>query len=158
MRFGRSPEPNEVQLVAELESSRGQLIRVEAESATAIGNARGEVTKAQGRLDTFRRALVRDHADVWRNHAAELRRRAEDAGDETVVVPVRKFLGQGDSGAEPTLRYRRVVLAEEAAAADGKAAWLDGYLARGDALTSQDLAVLVSQLEPLPQAEAIVAA
>lgn len=67
-----------------------------------------------------------------------------------MVVPVRRFLGQGDSDAEPQLRYRRVVLSEEAAAADGRAAWLDGYLLRGNALDSESLARLVGELEPLP--------
>jgi hypothetical protein len=98
--------------------------------------------------------LVRDHADVWRNHAVELRRQAEGCGDETVVVAVRRFLGEGDSDAEPQLRYKRVVLAEDAAAADGLMGWahLEGYLARGDALAGESLALLVTQLEPLPEA------
>ena len=67
-------------------------------------------------------------------------------------------LGQGDSDAAPQLRYKRVVLAEQAIAADAKADWVAGYLARGDALTSDDLATLVSQLEPLPEAAETVAA
>jgi hypothetical protein len=58
-------------------------------------------------------------------------------------------LRDGDS-VEPQLRYRRVVLLEEAAAADQKASWLDGYLLRGDALDSESLARLFGELEPLP--------
>jgi hypothetical protein len=72
---------------------------------------------------------------------------------------VQRFGGQGASvEAEPQLRYKRAVLLEQAAAADQRASWIEGYLARGDALTSQDLATLASQLEPLPQAAETVAA
>jgi hypothetical protein len=51
---------------------------------------------------------------------------------------------------QPELRYRRVVLLEEAAAADQKASWLDRYLLRGDGLDSATLARLVGELKPLP--------
>ena len=158
MRFGSSPEAGEVQLVAELENARSNLLRTESEASAAVAAARGQVTAAQSRVDEFRIGLVREHAQAWRAYAEELRRQADDCGDETVIVPVDRFGGHGDSvEAEPQLRYRRVVLAEEAAAADGKAAWLEGYLLRGHALTSQDLAVLVSQLKPLLQADAVAA-
>jgi hypothetical protein len=50
----------------------------------ASGNARGNVTVAQSRLDAFRRDLVGQHAQAWREHAERLRAQAEDAGDETV--------------------------------------------------------------------------
>ena len=40
---------------------------------------------------------------------------------------------------------------EEAAAADGRAAWLDGFLARGDGLDSALSAPVVVELEPLPE-------
>lgn len=44
------------------------------------------------------------------------------------------------------------MLADEAAAADARADWLNGHLLRGDNLDSQALAQLASQLEPLPEA------
>lgn len=89
----------------------------------------------------------------WRVHAQRLRQDAKDAGDATVIVPVHRVGGQGDlEDAEPQLCYKRVVLAEQAIAADQRAAWLDGYLARGSALTSQDLAGLVAELPGLPEA------
>jgi hypothetical protein len=45
----------------------------------------------------------------------------------------------------------RTALLEEAAAADGRAAWLDGFLARGDGLDSALSAPVVVELEPLPE-------
>lgn len=60
--------------------------------------------------------------------------------------------------AEPRLAFVRNVLADEAAQADARAAHLEGYLLRGDALGGESLAVLVSQLEPLPEAAETVAA
>jgi hypothetical protein len=54
---------------------------------------------------------------------------------------------------EPRREFTRNVLGDEAARADGRADWPDGYLQRGDAL-----AVLVGQLEPLPEAAETVAA
>jgi hypothetical protein len=49
------------------------------------------------------------------------------------------------------------VLLEEAAAADGRADWLDGYLLRGDALDSQTLSGLDAEMV-LPEAAETVAA
>jgi hypothetical protein len=45
----------------------------------------------------------------------------------------------------------RTALLAEAAAADGRAAWLDGFLARGDGLDSALSAPVVVELEPLPE-------
>jgi hypothetical protein len=159
MKFGRSPAAGEPALIAALESARSELLRIEGEAAAMVAAARTQVVAAQSRVDEFRVGLVREHAAAWREHAQRLREQAEGVGDETVVVPVRRFGGQGDLvEAEPQLRYRRAVLLEQSDAAAQHASWLDGYLQRGVALTSQDLAVLVSQLEPLPEAAETVAA
>jgi hypothetical protein len=105
-----------------------------------------------------RRGLVREYAEAWRRHAEDCRRRAADAGDETVVVPTVRSGGPEGAVETPELRYKRVVLAEQAAAADGRADWLSGYLQRGDQLAGESLATLVGQLGELPQAAETVAA
>jgi hypothetical protein len=63
-----------------------------------------------------------------------------------------------DDATEPKLVFVRNQLTAEADQADARAAWLDGYLQRGDALAGDVLAVLVGQLEPLPEAAETVAA
>jgi hypothetical protein len=155
--FGRSPAEGEPELVAGLESARGELLRVEAEASAAVAAARGNVAVAQSRVDELRRGLVEEYSRAWRVHAEQLRQEAEDAGDETLTVPVVRYGGPDGAVETPELRYRRVVLAEEAAAADQKASWLDGYLARGDALDSQTLSGLVAEMV-LPEAAETVAA
>jgi hypothetical protein len=150
MKFGRLPGPGEVQLVADLETAREALLRSEREASAAVAAARGQVAAAQSRVDEFRVRLVREHAAAWRERAQRLRREAEDAGDSTIVVPVRTVGGLDGDSVEPQLRYRRAVLLESAGQADRRSTWIDGDLARGDALDSQALAALVSQLDPLP--------
>jgi hypothetical protein len=152
---GRLPEPNEVALVAELERARSALVRTEQEAATAIGNARGKVGMAQAALDIFRRDLVERHVAAWRAHAEDVRRRAAESGDETVVTTVVVQGGLDGDRTEPRLAFVRNILGDEAAAAERYADWLQGYLARGENLTSQDLGTLVGQLEPLPEAELV---
>jgi hypothetical protein len=59
---------------------------------------------------------------------------------------------------EPRLEFTRNVLSDDAAQADARVAHLEGYLARADVLAGESLALLVSQLEPLPKAAETVAA
>ena len=94
---------------------------------------------------------------AWRQHAEELRRRAAEAGDDTTVVTVHVFRPDG-ARTEPRLEYLRNTLSDEAARADGTAAQLEGRLSAGDELNSgESLALLVSQLEPLPESAALTA-
>jgi hypothetical protein len=86
--------------------------------------------------------------------SARCRARAAAVGDETTVVSVMVQGGLDGARMEPRLEFTRNVLADEAARAHGRADWLNGYLARGDALSGESLAVLLTQLEPLP-AEAV---
>ena len=109
---------------------------------------------AQSHVYEFRIGLVREHANAWRQHAEELRRQAAEAGDATQVVSVAVQGGSDGARMEPRLEFTRNVLADEAARADGRADWLNGYLARGDALSGESLAILLTQLQPLP-AEAL---
>ena len=68
-------------------------------------------------------------------HAAALREQAAArAGDEITVATAAVQGGCDGARMEPRDR-------------------LDGYLARGDALGGEPLAVLVSQMEPLPKEE-----
>jgi hypothetical protein len=77
----------------------------------------------------------------------------------------RALLAGGNAGGELEPHYVvwskqtsvRTALLEEAAAAEGRAAWLDGYLARDDGLDSASLARLVGELEPLPESAHLVA-
>jgi hypothetical protein len=78
-----------------------------------------------------------------------LREQAAAAGDETTVVSVTVSGGLDGPRVEPRLEYLRNTLADEAAAADAKADWLDSYLLRGDGLDSASLARLVGELEPM---------
>jgi hypothetical protein len=158
MRFGRSPAEGEPQLVAELTNARDRLVQVQRAAEIELAAARAEVVKAQGAVDKFRVGLVREHADAWRGHAEDWRRRAAAAGDETTVVSVAVQGGLDGTRMEPRLQFTRNVLSDEADAADQRAEWLDGYLQRGDALQGDALAVLVGQLEPLPEAAETVAA
>jgi hypothetical protein len=144
-----------VELVAALEHSRTELVETERVASAAVAAARGRVAAAQSRVDELRVGFVREHAQILREHSQTLRERAAAAGDETEVVSVVRFVGPGNAVEEPQLRFRRVILAEQAAAADGRADWLDGYLQRGDALRGESLATLVGQLEPLPEALAV---
>jgi hypothetical protein len=150
VKFGRAPEEGEPELVAALEMARGELIRVEGEAATAVGDARSSVTLAQSRLDVFRRDLIRSHAAEWRRHAERLRLRAAESGDETTVVSVMVQGGVDGARMEPRLEFTRNVLADQAARADATASHLEGRLLAGDALAGESLALLVTQLEPLP--------
>ena len=147
-----------VELVAELESARSELVRIEREASAAVAAARSRVVVAQSRVDVFRRDLVAQHATAWRRHTVVLRERAVEAGDATQVVSVAVSGGLEGSRMEPRLTFVRNVLSDEAAAADRQADWLSGYLLRGDQLAGSDLERLVSQLEPLPEAAETVAA
>jgi hypothetical protein len=133
MRFGRAPEAGEPELVAALETARHSLLEVEREAAESVAAARTRVVAAQGRVDEFRVCLVREHAAAWRAHAEDLRRRAAESGDETMVVPVAVQGGLDGARMEPRLQFTRNVLSDEADAADQRADWLSGYLQCGDA-------------------------
>jgi hypothetical protein len=110
-----------------------------------VAAARTRVVAAQSQVDEFRIGLVCEHAAAWREHAARVREGAAAAGDETTVVSVAVQGNLDGASVEPQLRYKRVVLAEEAAQAEARAAHLQGYLQRGDALAGESLAVLVGQ-------------
>jgi len=56
------------------------------------------------------------------------------------------------------LEFKENVLNDQADRADATASHLQDYLNRGAGLTSEALATLVGQLEPLPQAAETVAA
>jgi hypothetical protein len=56
------------------------------------------------------------------------------------------------------LEFKRNVLLAEAYQAAARADWLNGYLQRGDNLTSQASEQLSGGLEPLPEAVKAVAA
>jgi hypothetical protein len=154
VNFLRRVEPDEPALIAALETARSSLLRTEAEAATLVGNARAEVVKAQSVLDAYRRAVVEKHAQIWRLHAEDLRRQAEEAGDATVVVHTVRYGGPDGAVEEPQLRYQRVELRAQAAMADQTASHLEARLAAGDALAGESLEQLVTQLVPLPEADA----
>jgi hypothetical protein len=148
----RSPVSGEAALVAELESARDALIQVQRAAEINVAAARGAVLVAQGRMDEFRRSLVREHVEAWRQRAGVLRQRAVEAGDETTIVAVAVQGVLDGARMEPRLEYVRNLLQAEADQADQTTSWLEGYLARGDSLAGESLALLVSQLEPLPTA------
>jgi hypothetical protein len=141
-----------------LGTAQDKLIQAELAAEVAISAARGAVTVAQSRVDEFRTGLVREHAEAWRAHAELLRQRAVDAGDETTVTSVAVQGGLDGARMEPRLAFVRNVLGDQADRADATASHLQGYLLRGNGLTSEALATLVGQLGPLPEAAETVAA
>ena len=151
----RTTAPDEVQLVAELNTMQAELIRIEGEAAAMVGAARGKVSEAQGRLDEHRRGQVRENARKWRERAVELRQEAGEAGDATVIERVLVLGGQGGGEVEPRLRFKSQVLLEQADQADTRAVHLEGRLSVGDALNGSDLELLCSQLEDLPEPEPV---
>jgi hypothetical protein len=149
----RRAAADEPELLAELGDARDRLAQAEVAAEVAISAARARVTAVQARLDEWRRGAVAEHAQAWRTHAEELRRRAAEAGDATTVVSVNVYGGLDGARTEPRLEFTRNVLSDEAARADGTASHLEGRLSAGDALAGEQLALLVSQLEPLPVEE-----
>jgi hypothetical protein len=150
----RKAAPGEPELLAELNQRTAELIETEAQAAAAVGRARGEVSKAQGRLDEHRRGQVRANAAAWRRRAVELREQAEEAGDSTTIITIHVMGGADGYYTEPKLVFRRNLLTDEAAAADTRAQHLEDRLAAGD-LAGESLASLVSQLEPLREPEPV---
>jgi hypothetical protein len=154
--LGRSTAPGEVELAAALEQARSELLRIEGEAATAIGNARGGVTLAQGRLDEWRRSLVADHARAWRGHAEALRTQAEAVGDETSIISVTTFSADGSVVTKPELAFTRQLRLDAAARADWQAQHLEDRLSVDD-LGGDVLQQLCSELEPLPDVDLVPA-
>jgi hypothetical protein len=154
----RKAAPGEAELVAALENARDELAQVQLAAEIKVTAAQGEVTLAQSRLDEWRRGLVDEHAAVWRTHAERLRQQAEETDElETTVVKVHVFGGQGDR-VEPQLVFVRTQLLEQADQSDARATHLEARLAIGDALNAgESLALLVSQLEPLPDVDLVPA-
>jgi hypothetical protein len=157
IRKGRAPVSGEPELVAALGDAQDKLTQAQTAAEVAIASARGKVSLAQAALDSFRRGLIAEHAQAWRGEASRLRQVAAET-DEMATTTVKVHVLGGTDGyrTEPSLRFTRDLVGEEAAGADAKAQLYENYLARGDELNGEALQQVAAELE-MPAAAELVA-